>query len=467
MAADSTSKDTEDAPEGTSDDTPTDAAEAAPEEAPGDTPEEAPEAASADAPGDTLDPVEDPGKGDGSKVSEPAPAAVASGPPRRLGRPGRTAAIAVGAALALAAVVVGAVWAVAAILEDDDHYGQDQAVAIWEVEVGGDLESHPEFRPRGRVGKGEPGFGGHRLDRFGRDRAERPRSDRERSDEHRDRRDERGAGRSDDGWSKGHGRSDGHGRSKGDGQPGRAAPSRDESCTTLLSCGEGPGAVTLLLCTGPGESLGSQGDQGDRGVREEGLSEVLDDLFGLGDSGSLPFLLAPFLGLEGGPDSGGDGWLEEWLGERPEEWRWDRPERRGGGRGRWPGECAEGWSLGPDPNFGGAWPEEWRPGLGPRFDRRDGHLDGAPFGCSRSRPFVTPGVPFENDPEAGRSGFCFSENGREFCFDFSRGGGPGAFGGSGGGNDEGGSGAPEGSQEPEGLDEQGAQAVPSGADAST
>ena len=228
-----TSKDTEDNPEDTPDDAPTDAAEAAPEDAV----EAAPEEASVDAHVDTLDPVEDPEEGDASTVSEPAPAAVASGTPGRLGRPGRTAAIAVGATLAIAAVAVGAAWAIVAIAADDDRSARHEQRLDAGKAAGGDDDRREQF--------------GDQLDRDRQERWERAQRERnerlERLEELKREREER-SGRIEELKREWQERRLDDAPRDGSARPGR--PSTEE-CRTVLSLGEGDDALTVLVCNLP------------------------------------------------------------------------------------------------------------------------------------------------------------------------------------------------------------------------
>ena len=355
MAEEDTSKDTEDNPEDTPDDTPTDAAEADPEEAPEDTPEEAREDTSVDAPVDTLDPVEDPEEGDGPEVSEPAPAADASGPPRRLGRPGRTAAIAVGAALAIAAVAVGAAWAIVAIADDDDRSARHERFEADEA-AGVDDDRRRQF-DRDRQ---------ERWERAQRERGERM----ERLEELKREREER-SGRLEELKRKWRERQLDDAPRDGSARPGK--PSTEE-CRTILSLGEGDDALTVLICNLPQaepwqfergfEDEFEPGDgfefrRGPRGLAPlfemfenfrgfENFLEGLEGLDGFGD----------FENFRGLPWQGRDGWPF--------------------GRGQWP--------FGSDGD--GGFPD----GRGFWFDGRNG------------------------DRGSGIERFCFGENGEMSCF---------------------------------------------------
>ncbi|MXY11632.1 MAG: hypothetical protein F4Z00_02640 [Acidimicrobiaceae bacterium] len=229
MAEEDTSKDTEDNP----DDTPTDAEEGIPEEAPEDTAEDAPEDASVDAPVDTLDPIEDPEEGDDLEVSEPAPATDASEPPRRLGRPGRTAAIAVGAALAMAAVAVGAAWAIVAIADDDDRSARHEQRFDADDAAIRDDDRREQFdrdrQERWERAQRERGERLERLEELKREREERSGRLEELKREWQER-------RLDDAPRDGSAR------------PGKLST---EECRTILSLGEGDDALTVLVCNLP------------------------------------------------------------------------------------------------------------------------------------------------------------------------------------------------------------------------
>ena len=383
MAEEDTSQDAEDnpeeAPEDTPDDTPTDAAEAAeaaPEEAPEDTPEEAPE----DTPVDTVDPVEDPGAGDGPEVSEPAPAADASGPPRR---PGRTAAIAVGAALAIAAVAVGAAWAIVAIADDDDRSARHEQSFDADEAAGGDDDRRDQF-DRDRQER--------------RERAQRERDERlERLEELKREREER-SGRIEELKREWQERRLDDAPRDGSAEPGR--PSTEE-CRTILSLGEGDDALTVLICNLPqaepwqferrfeDEFEPDEGFEFRRGRRDlaplfemfenfrgfepfRGLDD-LEDFFG--DIDGLDDLEGFFEGIEDLEDLDGFEGFEGWDGI---PWR-----------GR------NGWSFGR-----GQWP----------------------FGADGDGGFPGGGRGFWSDLEDGDRGsgierrFCFGENGEMSCF---------------------------------------------------
>ncbi len=416
----------------------------------------------------------------------PGGGAVEGEQPRNLAKTAMTVAA---TALAVAAVVVGAVWAVVAIVDDDAFEaapgswpGPAPMAEFGEVYWGPYSESLP-----GRMfGEGVPGPRGFAFDKFDRGR-------RERAERYGAERDPKRDGWTRDEWTEAPKRRDKgrgpDGRDKGDGRGRGARSHSEESCEPILSLGEGSDGLTLLLCTGRGAASGDRGDQGALG-EELGdlLGDLLDDLFGLDGSAPLPFLSAPFLGLESIPDFDGgelpDDWFEEWgLGGGPgfdggesDSGGWDLDGTPvvpgdpfdGGGVGRgfcisrdgdelcfsedgeWLSGWLEEWGLGGGPlfdggEFGGEWLEEWARRGGPSFDGGTWSFRGIPFGDS---PFE--GSPFDGGGASGR--FCFSEDGEQFCFDF------------GAGSENGSSEESEGSQESGEFEEQGAQ---TGASAST
>ncbi|MCY3616410.1 MAG: hypothetical protein OXG66_01945 [Acidimicrobiaceae bacterium] len=191
-----------------------------------------------DTAGDTLDAVEDPEdseEGDDPEVPEPAPATDASGPPRRLGRPGRTAAIAVGAALAIAAVAVGAAWAIVAIADDDDRSTRDEqrfdaaGAAIRDDDRREQFDrERRERQERREQAQRERDERMERLEELKREREQRS----DRLEELKRERQERLDDAPQDGSAR----------------PGKHST---EGCRTILSLGEGDDALTVLICNLP------------------------------------------------------------------------------------------------------------------------------------------------------------------------------------------------------------------------
>lgn len=203
-----------------------------------------------DDPEDTPDPVEDAEQADPAESAEPAgnadpaepvdPAgppepekqAAASGPPRRTAR---MAAIAVGAALAIAAAGVGAAWAIVAIADDDDDRAAPYArrsddPSSLDKTPGRDGDRQDRYKQREQAQRERD----QRLERFEelkRDREARSSRLKELKREWQEKLDD--APRDDLG------------------KPYSVEPYSAEECRTILSLGAGDDAVTVLICGVP------------------------------------------------------------------------------------------------------------------------------------------------------------------------------------------------------------------------
>ena len=373
-----------------------------PDETPIDEPEPSEDAAGRPSPAGEPDAAGSESSGapqeelDAALESDAVASDPSSGDSKPSRRSSRTAAIAVGAVLAIAAVVVGAVWAVTAVVGgDDDYYHGDDD--YYHGDYGDDDYYHGDY--------GDDDYYDH-DDRYDGDRRKARRTgegkgfyDKWRQRERRERYEYKG-------FERGEPEGRDHEPAESDELAESAESFAGEDCRAVLRLGTGDDAVTVVLCNLP-----------EADVPELELDRDFEGFgFRSPPRGLFPFI-APFMSPDFEPPARrfeGEGW--PFGGGHPFR---DGSFRDGGpcGGGH---PFPDGWPFGGDGPYGGEHPfgGEWPfdsdlavpYGEGWGFD---GDL-GGPFGDGgRGFWFESEGI---EDGDGRNEEFCVGEDGEMSCF---------------------------------------------------